>query len=287
MTAKWVMKDLLSHGKLEELLDGPNALYPTYTLRLVGHSLGAGCAVLLSLMLRQSYPTLKCLAYSPPGGFCTQRLANECKEFTNSFVLNNELVPRLSVANMEQLRNDTLTLIGRIRVPKMDVLRTIFRSSSPDLDDLLFSDDTDLSNTEYSDQLRSFERIQRDRKHHRGKIDVSFYPPGRIVHLVKMSEGTTTEGRGNVGARCCRRGCVPAAEESEYTPVWADAEDFNEIVVSPSMGTDHFPNRMCLELENLARSFGVDVTLGSSVEYMVDEWFDIEEGGVVSGMSPT
>ena len=38
-----------------------------YDLVLVGHSLGAGVAAILAVLLHQEYPTLHCYAYSPPG----------------------------------------------------------------------------------------------------------------------------------------------------------------------------------------------------------------------------
>lgn len=34
----------------------------------VGHSLGAGTATILAIMLKQEFPSTKCFAYSPPGG---------------------------------------------------------------------------------------------------------------------------------------------------------------------------------------------------------------------------
>lgn len=39
-----------------------------YKLVITGHSLGAGTAALLAIMLRNSFPTLQCYAFSPPGG---------------------------------------------------------------------------------------------------------------------------------------------------------------------------------------------------------------------------
>ena len=42
-----------------------------YELVLVGHSLGAGTAAILAILLKADYPTLHCYAYSPPGGLLT------------------------------------------------------------------------------------------------------------------------------------------------------------------------------------------------------------------------
>ena len=39
-----------------------------YGLILVGHSLGAGTAAILAILLYEDYPYLHCYAYAPPGG---------------------------------------------------------------------------------------------------------------------------------------------------------------------------------------------------------------------------
>ena len=39
-----------------------------YDLVLVGHSLGAGTAAILAILLKEHHPNLSCFAYSPPGG---------------------------------------------------------------------------------------------------------------------------------------------------------------------------------------------------------------------------
>lgn len=39
-----------------------------FDLVIVGHSLGAGTAAILAILLRSRYPTLTCFSYSPPGG---------------------------------------------------------------------------------------------------------------------------------------------------------------------------------------------------------------------------
>ncbi|MPC88356.1 Sn1-specific diacylglycerol lipase alpha [Portunus trituberculatus] len=40
----------------------------TYDFVLVGHSLGAGTAAILAILMKQEHPNLSCFAYSPPGG---------------------------------------------------------------------------------------------------------------------------------------------------------------------------------------------------------------------------
>lgn len=40
----------------------------TYDLVLVGHSLGAGTAAILAILMKQEHPNVTCFAYSPPGG---------------------------------------------------------------------------------------------------------------------------------------------------------------------------------------------------------------------------
>jgi hypothetical protein len=42
---------------------------------VTGHSLGAGTAALLALLLRSQFPDLVCWAFSPPGALVSRRLA--------------------------------------------------------------------------------------------------------------------------------------------------------------------------------------------------------------------
>lgn len=46
-------------------------------LRIVGHSLGGGCAALLTLLLKPVYPLVKALAVSPPGGLISEGAGRE------------------------------------------------------------------------------------------------------------------------------------------------------------------------------------------------------------------
>ena len=117
----------------------------------------------------------------------------------------------------------------------------------------------DVPESEFNRQLKIFESMQLERRSSRGLArSARLYPPGRITHLVKTGQskkcmyglaGCITCGASNAG--------------SVYTPIQKENNDFNEIAVSPTLWTDHFPNRVCTEIEKIAQQFGIDTTLGS------------------------
>merc|ERR1712228_1105027 len=100
---------------------------------------------------------------------------------------------------MENLRNDTLLLFGRIRVPKFQVLRYLFTDDDNILQDQIFDQETGRRNsitsssrhevllnaqiprnTLYFEQLKKFYSIQQQVKKQRNRVDISLYPPGSI-----------------------------------------------------------------------------------------------------------
>ncbi|GMH80753.1 hypothetical protein TL16_g08681 [Triparma laevis f. inornata] len=257
-SSEWIRNDLVKHRTLEKLMKDINAPHPDYRLRVTGHSLGAGCATFLALMLKREYPDLRCLPYSPPGGLVTMKTAKAVAPFTTSFVLNSDIVPRLSLQTMEKLRNDVLDLISRIKVSKMDVLKSaVLGPGGSDrlyiIDDILHPRDA-VPDSEFKEQVKRFKDVQRKVKEERGAPDVSLYPPGRIVHFVKTEEAK---------AYCGGCGKFCGGRDREYTPTWAQNDEFTEIQISPSMAFDHFPDRVCLSIEGVARSWDLDVEPGS------------------------
>ena len=67
--AEYIYKKLKSENLLERAFGWrKEAGTDKFDLVCVGHSLGGGIAVILTLMLRQEYQAIKCFAYSPPGG---------------------------------------------------------------------------------------------------------------------------------------------------------------------------------------------------------------------------
>lgn len=270
-----VLQDLQKHSWLERLLEQQ---YPEYSLRIVGHSLGAGVATLLGYVLRPKYPSLKVFGYSPPGCSMTWEMAIGCHNFVTTFVLDSDIVPRLSVLALEDLRDEVLKLIGRIKVPKHEVYQNflrvneirgnrgclIGRNSSADgedyldnLEDLTQAINESLdevpSDTIYQRQLRDFLRVQEERKETRGETNsksLPLYPPGKMIHLVRTGE---EGGCSHVVNQCLT--CCTSNSGFVYTPVYISNDDLDEIVVSATMGTDHFVNRMCDELRKLSENY--------------------------------
>ena len=272
-SARIVHRDLQRHGLLEMLLLGDSARYPDYTLRIVGHSLGAGCGTLMSYMLRQKYPSLRCINYSPPGCSLTWKMATECKDWSTTFVLDSDLVPRLSVQTLEHLRDEVLDLVGRVKVPKGEVARRTLSGRNSDIDaladlvnDLLLDPDEIPHDSEYQVQLGIVKAIQAERRSSRGHVrSIMMYPPGRIVHFTKTSEKPSWK----TGIVKCLT-CCTTNIGSEYTPIWVKNDDFNEIVVSTTMGSDHFPNRLTDAMQTMASEYGLDTTKHCSFEGVGD-----------------
>lgn len=61
--AGYIYKKLVNDGILNQAF----SIAPEYKLVITGHSLGAGTASLLAILLRNSFPTLQCYSFSPPG----------------------------------------------------------------------------------------------------------------------------------------------------------------------------------------------------------------------------
>ncbi|KAJ7395047.1 sn1-specific diacylglycerol lipase alpha [Pitangus sulphuratus] len=123
-----------------------------YGLIVVGHSLGAGTAAILSFLLRPQYPSLKCFAYSPPGGLL-----------------------RIGLSQLEGFRRQLLDVLQRSTKPKWRIIvgatKCIPKSELPE--------ETE-ENSVPSNRLWA----------HPSDLTIALsastplYPPGRIIHVV-------------------------------------------------------------------------------------------------------
>ncbi|KZV32986.1 sn1-specific diacylglycerol lipase beta-like [Dorcoceras hygrometricum] len=84
-----------------------------FKLRLVGHSLGGATASLLAIMLRKKSlkelgfnpEIIDAVAYAPPP--CVSReLAESCSDFVTTVVMQDDMIPRLSIGSISRLRNE-------------------------------------------------------------------------------------------------------------------------------------------------------------------------------------
>jgi hypothetical protein len=259
-------------GVLAQLIGGDSALFPSYSLHVVGHSLGAAVASLVAIMLRPRFTELRCLCFGTPGAMVSKGLAVRCREFLTTFVAGNDLVPSLSVDNVELLRNDLIKLVARTKVPKYVACRQswLHKNSSDDkIDEVigeLLYDENDIPDSECKRQIEEFLRHQETRQRDRGLPRIPLYPPGRVVHAVERKTNTS-----NTSSSCCGSMVVDCAKsvcnncchkkpEKQYSATWAENDDFNEILVTDDMMNHHFPNAYQEFFQGMAKKLGVDYT---------------------------
>ncbi|XP_054762727.2 diacylglycerol lipase-beta-like [Lytechinus pictus] len=111
-------------NKLSELniLEDAFHQYPDYKLVVSGHSLGAGVAAVLSILLREKYPEIKAYAFSPPGGLINAEGVLYSQSFVTAVVLGEDIVPRMSMCTLKQLRDQLIEVIKSCPVPKYRVI---------------------------------------------------------------------------------------------------------------------------------------------------------------------
>uniref|UniRef100_A0A452U6I3 Diacylglycerol lipase-alpha n=1 Tax=Ursus maritimus TaxID=29073 RepID=A0A452U6I3_URSMA len=189
-----------------------------YGLIVVGHSLGAGTASILSFLLRPQYPTLKCFAYSPPGGLLSEDAMEYSKEFVTAVVLGKDLVPRIGLSQLEGFRRQLLDVLQRSTKPKWRIIvgatKCIPKSELPEEVEVATLASTRLW-THPSDLTIAL------------SASTPLYPPGRIIHVVH-----------NHPAEQC---CCCEQEEPTYFAIWGDNKAFNEVIISPAMLHEHLP----------------------------------------------
>lgn len=107
--ARWFLRHEL--GTIRKCLQE----HEGFRLRLIGHSLGAATASLLAIMLRKQ--SIKELGFDPQivsaVGFATppcvsKELAESCSNYVTTVMMQDDIIPRLSVSSLTRLRNEIL-----------------------------------------------------------------------------------------------------------------------------------------------------------------------------------
>ncbi|CAH8646090.1 unnamed protein product [Heterobilharzia americana] len=100
---------------------------PHYKLVVCGHSLGAGIASFLSVILHCTYPDVKGYAFSAPLGMMNQELADYCKPFLLSIIYGYDIFARMNKSTISDFKWRLLDALSICKVPKHRLLsRGIF-----------------------------------------------------------------------------------------------------------------------------------------------------------------
>jgi len=230
--------------------------YEGYDIVVTGHSLGAGTATILAFLLRDKYPETKvtCYAYSPPGGLLSLAASKESEKFAVSVVVGDDVIPRLSLPNIGALSKDIKQAITMCQLPKYQIFgygcmaccfnRREIKPLYEELERLqlsLTSNNTEsgldaVLNNSHEELLSSPPLSASSTEHPPSVINLlskpPMYLPGRVLHI--------TEAPG-----------------SSYSVSEQDKFQYNKILVSPTMLTDHFPNSLNEVLQSCPDSMNV------------------------------
>jgi hypothetical protein len=224
---KWIYNDVKRQKVLKRLYS-VNSPYRDWNLVVVGHSLGAACAQLLSLMLRPSFPSLKCYAYEPPSIF-DDRLASHCQDFITSMILGDDVIPRISSQNCDKLRDDFFDILAQIKVPKIKAISDVRAPCSDSHlkmrnDAIMCSKKEICRDTEFWQQVSSF----RSERASKNAALTKLYVAGKIMHIVD------TKG-----------------DESKYIAYWTSPNEFQNIKLSSNLVSDHMMPNVIKSLKSL------------------------------------
>ena len=108
--------------------------HPDYQLRVTGHSQGAGVAALLVHHWQRRYPSIRGFVFAPPC-VLTLAAAKALGPRLISVVYGDDIIPRLSLGSVEDLRNASAALASEPRL--CDRIHAAIGSGFPDLDDVV------------------------------------------------------------------------------------------------------------------------------------------------------
>uniref|UniRef100_A0A8C3AIG3 Diacylglycerol lipase-beta n=1 Tax=Cyclopterus lumpus TaxID=8103 RepID=A0A8C3AIG3_CYCLU len=246
--ASYIYKKLVNDGILNQAF----TIAPEYKLVVTGHSLGAGTASLLAILLRNSFPTLQCYSFSPPGGLLSNSLAPFSPVFLfavsspSSFLICLLFLSRLSIPNMEDLKRKILKIVSNCNKPKYRILLQgcwyeLFGGDPEDFPTEMDNRrEEELSQPllgEESLMIRhssSYQSLASDNSPARTAAHLPLFLPGRILHI-------TEDGPS-------RRSCF---SQMRYRAEWSNEMAFRSVLISPRMLADHMPDAVLQALKSL------------------------------------
>lgn len=214
-------------------------------LVVTGHSLGAGTAALLATLLRPQYPGLICYCFSPPP-ILSKCGSDYSSEFVCSVVLGKDLVPRLGIHTMEELKARLLRSIHNCDVPKYKLLVKGVWQMMCGLD---LKSNNDLERSEVTQPLMQGQHHSISYSGSQPNLEVAIHEAERlseqrrITHTPMFLPGRVLQISEKESQSCCG---IP-----EYEATWTSPEDYTQVIVSPKMLSDHLPDAVMRALDQL------------------------------------
>lgn len=172
-------------------------------------------------------------------------MAEECKDYLTSYVLDHDIVPRMSVGSLENLRNGMLDKLARLKVTKFQATH-----AKPEVgQDMLLHRQDSIPPSKFKEHLDEFLERREEVIALRDVRTVPLYPPGKLLQLVK----TTADDTPPTG--CCSS--AAAVQDTPYMARWAHVQDLSEIILSSHFLDDHSTVNVLREIERTAGVFGL------------------------------
>ena len=153
-----------------------------WRLVVTGHSLGAAVACMVSFHLREHFPSLRCVAFNPPGGLLSAPLARISREFCTSVVVGTDAISRLGIPTMQRLIDDMVLALARCKRPKLAVLTDLMlgRRADPATAPPTFCAFEDIG----PEAKAALQKYVATSKLHAAEVDMTeLYPPGEVIFL--------------------------------------------------------------------------------------------------------
>jgi sn1-specific diacylglycerol lipase len=254
--ARATLADVQRSGVLAGLLLGPDKKLPDYKLVVVGHSLGAGVAFLVSLRMRQFFPGLKCWSFSPPGGLATAELSSGAVDWCTSVVCGKEMIPRLTLATFERMRDEMVYCAARCRLNKWSIFLSWVSGRTYTEKEMFYTpDDLPEEPQKWLEDYRT-SLGSTSKKREYVELATKFGPPGKCLYL--KPTGEKAEGERHYLGGIINPLNYTKAVVRDYQGVFVDGEALVEqgIVISGRMMLDHFPDYALAVLRRLASAGG-------------------------------
>lgn len=129
------------------------------SLVLVGHSLGAGIAAVLSLCLHSQFPN-RCYAYDPPGQTLSPKLSEFVAPFVTTLVMGDDCIPRLSGYGYVLFQDNLVSALCCCRCSKMELMGRLITGRGKTIRNLFYKSIDDAPREKWDFLKRWLQHVQ-------------------------------------------------------------------------------------------------------------------------------